>query len=227
MADYSADMIRMVDARVAAAAVRSRAVGTFIGVDDAGWALVAFDGDPRPMQVKWAASMGWLIPDTRVLLDLYGGDWYISEAVSNKAYWPKWDTDMVTINPITNTSAALGSTVVGFTFKAPITGSVHITVSGHLSQSINGTSTYLGYQVRTGTDYAQGISLTGATFDFRRSLQAGEAVNTGARARSTASETWPLTGLTPGADYVIRTGHWITGSGSGAIDSRGVRVEPF
>jgi len=128
------------------------------------------------------------------------------------------------VSAFTNTAPAVGSPVVGVTFVAPPTGGVVLTVTGSITQSLNGNSTLLGYEVRTGETIGSGsIVLAGS---FNRSVQTSEAVNTGAAARITASNRFLLTGLTAGSTYNARTLHWVSTAGTGNAFYRALLVEP-
>ena len=72
----SLDMLRLVDARIAAAAQKLTAVGTVTEVQGT-IAYVAFDGSSLPMPVKYVAGLT-LAADSRVTLTRYGGDWVVT-----------------------------------------------------------------------------------------------------------------------------------------------------
>lgn len=220
MAGYDAALVALIDERIRLAARVSRQNGTVVGMEALD-VLVAFDGDPTPAACKYVKGLG-LIPGMRVLVELFGSQWIVTQAFGG--YWPRVSGDPGDILNISNTAAAVGSTPVGPTFYAPVSGSVWVTVSGYLEQANAGNNTYLSWQIRTGEDYASGTN-TVYTFDFERGLTAGAAVVTGGSAKSNGSHVHKATGLTPMDPYTLRLGHWVSPAGAGTVRNRMVYVD--
>ena len=137
---------------------------------------------------------------------------------------PAQATDLTTLSSITVTGPTAGSPVVGLTFTAPASGMVYVTVTGSLTNSQNGNSTLLSYEVRAGGTIGSGTVLTAASFN--RAVQTSDAVNTGGAARVTASNRFLVSGLTSGSTYNARTMHWVSPAGTGTVLYRGLLVEP-
>lgn len=77
MAGYGADLVNLVDARIASHREKTRSVGTFVGMDS-GYAMVAFDGSALALPCKYAAGVALTLTDIRVLVELYGSDWVVT-----------------------------------------------------------------------------------------------------------------------------------------------------
>lgn len=124
----------------------------------------------------------------------------------------------------TNTVGAVGSPAVGVSFTAPPSGCVWVNVSGNIAQSTNGNNTYLSYELRTGTTQGSGTVIQGFSSD--RALGAGKAVVTSGPNETVATRRVYVTGLTAGAGYNVRLGHWCNPAGSGTVYFRQLVVEP-
>lgn len=146
-----------------------------------------------------------------------------SRITALEALDPIEQSDTTSITTITSTSYAPGSPVVGFTFVAPPSGKVFITISGNVQQNNNGWHTALSYELKTGGTIGSGTSVqVGA---FTRAVVAGQGVTSGGPAYASASKRGLVTGLTAGNTYNVRAVHRVTG-GSGELEFRSLTVEP-
>lgn len=76
MAGYDAALVNLVDARIRAHAAKDRAVGTLVEVQGQ-YAYVAMDGSSLALPCKYLSGFP-LVPDTRVVLHLYGSEWTVT-----------------------------------------------------------------------------------------------------------------------------------------------------
>jgi hypothetical protein len=80
------DLIRLIDERIRLAKRATRAVGTVVTRDTTGsGAMVKFDQADTPMPVRVAGGV-FAQPEDRVLLDLYGSDWVVTNSFSSAAF---------------------------------------------------------------------------------------------------------------------------------------------
>lgn len=220
MTNYGAGLVNLVDARIAAHKAKTRDVGTFVTMDS-GYAMVAFDGSSLALPCKYVAGLA-LVPDTRVLVELYGSDWVVTGQLSK--VWPVHTFDFTTFVNFTNTTASLGSPVVEVQFDAPPSGGVYITVGGHISQGNVGNRTVLTYRLVQGTTYDTGSQVQG--FDQRRAIIAGNAVTAGGGPEAAGTFRFPVSNLEPGEHYVARVGHYTEPAGQGTVTARFLMAEP-
>ncbi|MFC6156143.1 hypothetical protein [Kribbella jiaozuonensis] len=122
---------------------------------------------------------------------------------------------------ISSTSFVPGSPVVGTAFTAPPSGSVYITVSGHLESNAASNFGYLAFEVRAGSSVGSGSVFHAANTD--EGIMAGSAAS--GVTRSCAGNRYLLTGLTPGSSYNVQTVHLVT-TGTLDVFYRSVLVEP-
>ncbi len=162
--------------------------------------------------------------DTNQLKAYNGTTWVRTGAFDQETYGWGSALDSTTLSGITSTSAIAGSPVVGFAFKAPPSGGIWVTVGGTVRQSNNGNETRLTYSVRAGAVVGSGAVVVGAS--SLRAVACGQAVVSSGPSMASASFRHPHTGLTPLADYNVRTEHAVSG-GSGGIDYRFCGVEPM
>lgn len=125
-----------------------------------------------------------------------------------------------------DTTFAPGSPVVGYTFVAPPSGRIKVTIGAWVQSSINTKYAQVGYEVRQGAIIGSG-TIEVPAIDIR-SVTTSRAVNTGAAALINATYGPRMhTGLTPGATYNIRAMHRLeTGSTGGEVNDRYLLVEP-
>lgn len=108
-------------------------------------------------------------------------------------------------------------------FTAPPSGTVFITVDGVIENSQNGSPAFLGWQLREGGTIGSGTAILGSSTE--RALRTGAAVNTGGSAQAAASRRFLVSGLTPGAEYNVRTTLWVGSSGTAFCYYRHIIVE--
>jgi hypothetical protein len=159
-------------------------------------------------------------------------------AVAVEAALAGLDAKIATINNLTNsqsasstdetgftsTSFVAGAAPVGVAFTAPASGSVLIHFSAQLQQNINGQSTFVSAEVKTGSTVGSG-SLAGSAANSDRALVCGKAVVSSGPALLQATRSVLYVGLTPGAAYNVRLMHCVDG-GSGTVYFRDVIVQP-
>ena len=134
------------------------------------------------------------------------------------------DTD---ITGVTSTTPAAGSPQVGIAFQGPPSGMVYVTVTGRVRSHIDGNLAILSWEMKTGSTIGSGTAVPGASANANRAILTGEAVNTGSPAEACASNRLLVLGLTPDADYNVRTMHWSSVSGqSSDYLYRAILVEP-
>lgn len=160
--------------------------------------------------------------DTK-MVRVYNGTAWRRFAFDAETYAPVHATDATTIGGITSTSWAQGTPVVSIVFVAPPSGRVFITVSGSIAQTANGNETRLSYELLTGAVVGSGTTVAGPS--TLRGIMCGRAVNSGAAAVLSASYRRPVSGLTPGASYNLRTMHSVSG-GTGTVENRELVMEP-
>jgi hypothetical protein len=162
--------------------------------------------------------------DTGQLKVYDGAAWRRTGAFDQETYGYNSNADSTSLTGIVSTTFIAGSPACGFTFKAPPSGAVYVTVSGTVRMANNGNETRLTYALRTGTTVGSGTVVVAAS--SLRGVVCGQAVVTSGPSMASASFRHPHTGLTAGADYNIRTEHNVSG-GSGQIDYRMVSIEPL
>lgn len=223
MAGFSADLVNLVDARIAAADRRTRNVGTFVQMDG-DYAMVSFDGSSLALPCKYLANVS-LTPDARVTLEQYGSDWVVT-GTFNKLAWPAAVEDLTPNNGFTNTggTTGYGSPIVQIEFDAPASGSIYMTVGGHISQTTNGNIAVLGYRIVRGDNYDTGANVL--SFDYRRGISCGRPVLTSSAAELGATKRWLVTSLDPGAHYIARAGLWTSPAGTANAAARFLMAEP-
>jgi hypothetical protein len=163
--------------------------------------------------------------DTDQLKVYNGTGWVRTGAFDTETAGHGYDNDSTTISSITSTTPAAGSPACGFSFVAPPSGGVYVTVSGRINQSSNGNETLLGYQVRSGGTVGTGtIQVDYSSF---RAIATGRAVVTSGSSMASASRRHRINpgDLTAGSTFNVQTMHWVTG-GTGSVDYREVIVEP-
>lgn len=221
MAGFPAGLVDLIDTRVDASRIKTRSVGTFVGLDS-GYAMVAFDGSALALPCKYRAGIP-LSTNARVTVDMYGSDWVITGTFAASSPWPVNSYDFTALSNFTNTGPVVGSPPLEIQFDAPPSGAVYMTVGGQLTQSNAANLSILSYRVVQGTDYASGVEIQ--PFDARRGIIAGRAVS-GGGPEASGTHRWPLAGLVPGSHYVARTGHWTSPAGTGTILARFLMAEP-
>jgi hypothetical protein len=83
---YSADLIRLIDERIALSRRQDRAQGTVVARDTTGpGAMVVFDGSTTPVPVKCAGNV-FTNQNDRVLLARHGSDWIVTESFSSNSF---------------------------------------------------------------------------------------------------------------------------------------------
>lgn len=134
-------------------------------------------------------------------------------------YAPGNSNDPVTTNQTAdilldaNTSFAPGTSTCSTTFVAPDSGSIYVTVAGHIEQNTSGGFAYMSYEIRTGAVVGSGSVVQAAVTDYGVGI--GGIATALTADRISASREKLITGLTPGATYNIRTMHQTT---SGTLD---------
>jgi hypothetical protein len=128
-----------------------------------------------------------------------------------------------------NTTFAPGTTTVGVAFVAPPSGKVVVHWSGSMTQSINGGTTILAPEMKTGGTIGSG-TLTGGAANGDRALTCSRAVNSAPGiSQLNAANFAHYTGLTSGATYNVRLLHCVdiaVGLATGNILFRQVMVVP-
>jgi hypothetical protein len=128
-----------------------------------------------------------------------------------------------------NTSFAAGSTTVGTTFIAPPSGKVAVHWAGHMTQSINGGTTLLSPEMKTGGTVGSG-TLVGSAANGDRAVVCSRAVNTSPGvSQLNASNFAVYQGLTAGNTYNVRLMHCVdhpTQTCTGSLTYRQVMVVP-
>lgn len=127
------------------------------------------------------------------------------------AAWAEEGTNIV----FTNTSPTAGAPACGTSFVAPPSGNVLMIVTGCIDMSTNTNLALLGYEIRTGSTVGSGTVFLAPDFESR-TIAAGRAVNTSAAASFNGSHVRPISGLTAGATYNVRTMHWLLDAGGSA-----------
>lgn len=116
-------------------------------------------------------------------------------------------TDMLA-QSTTDPTWAAGSPVCGVTFKAPATGIIDVVVSGHIEQNSVGGFVYLGFELRQGAVIGSGTVVQAPVPDH----------SLGASHRVSGTRYCSVSGLTPGADYNVRTMQTTSAPGATGFD---------
>jgi len=128
------------------------------------------------------------------------------------SFWNTTSTSYVKTVTAGTTPAA------GFTFTAPTSGAVRVTLICQLGNSAAGNGTRLSAEVRAGGTVGSG-ALISDTADQRSIVsEAGDDVN--------CSRSYPVTGLDPGATYNVDP-LWRVSAGTGQYDDLQIIVEPL
>lgn len=165
--------------------------------------------------------------DTKLEKHYNGSAWVRTGGFDKETYGAQFEVENTALTGITATSPVAGSPALGFTFKAPPSGGVKITVGGYIQCVNDGEEIRLSFELRQGTTIGSGTLEVGAS-SFR-GIVAGKSVNPGSPAVISACNVYaikPATLLTPLADYNIRTVHYVSG-GSGSVNYRSLMVEPW
>lgn len=135
-------------------------------------------------------------------LEYYNGTSWFSVATGRLAK----NTDGNDLTALNNTDPtwAAGSPACGVTFKAPASGTVDIIPTAHIQQNSVGGFAYLSFELRTGAVIGSGTLVQSPFPD--------NGVGTGNRV--SASRHCSVAGLTPGADYNVRTMHTTSAPGA-------------
>lgn len=136
---------------------------------------------------------------------------------------PTLDEDSTDETGITSTSPTADG-LVGFTFVAPVSGKIYITVSAYAAMSNNTRQTYVGFEVREGSTIGSGTVVTAADTDH--AIATSRAVTSGGPSEIQASRRHLVTGLTAGDTYNARTMRWVNTTGGGSVYYRSLLVEP-
>ena len=122
------------------------------------------------------------------------------------------DESSTDITGITTTTYAAGSPVVGTTFVAPKSGAVEVVISGKGQVVLTAAgfrSLFFGMEVREGGTIGSGAVVKAAAEDD--SLEVGTGSNSsGDRITAGSSMVVPVTGLTPGNTYNVRSMHKVS-----------------
>lgn len=130
---------------------------------------------------------------------------------------PVW-YDTATDQISTSTTYAAGTTECGGSFIAPKSGIVNIHVTGRVQVSANTANCILSFEVRQ----------TSSTGTVIRAADDESGVWTGTTDTIMATVLGkPLSGLTPGATYWMRTMYKVTGAITGTASYRRINVTPF
>ncbi len=134
---------------------------------------------------------------------------------------PTEGEDGTDITGISSGTPAAGSPVVGFSFVAPPSGQVFVTIDGGLYCANSSSQVILGWELRTGGTVGSGTATVATNPD--KSLVCGRA----STSDMAASRRNRVTGLTAGSTYNVRAMHWMgTGTG-GQVGFRKMIVEPI
>lgn len=167
---------------------------------------------------------GMMIYETDTdVIRVYSGSGWLRFAVDVETHQSSQVIESTAITSITSTTYAAGTPVCGGTFVAPPSGAVFVTVGGTIEQTVNGNSTRLGWEIRTGGTIGTGTIVWAAS--SVRCIAAGQAVNTSGPAQNSASFRYLADTLTAGSTYNVQTMHQVTG-GTGNVTFRVVAVEP-
>lgn len=132
------------------------------------------------------------------------------------------DIQAADISGFTNTVYVPGSPVCGVSFVANTFGKAQLEWTSQAESNVAGNAVYVSVEVRTGAVVGAGDIVLAASDE--RAIAHGDA-STGENTRLGASQTYPLTGLTPHATYNAQIVYRITGD-NGDIRYRSVTVTP-
>ncbi len=231
-------------AKLAVAAVHDTWEAIIAAAPGMNWqAALAAPLDAEAAAVLGAMGTGWpgilAVPPgsnwATALAALLAGDWpNILDSPINGGWLNVFAVDPASLRPVStedganhsvsSATFAAGSPNCGVAFTAPPSGIAEIIVGGdiHTSQNTHGIS--LGWELRTGAIVGSGTVVTAAS--TLRALYAGNAVNSGAPAKTLASFYHPQSGLTAGNSYNVRTMHAVTSGGAGTVSHRYITARP-
>lgn len=132
-----------------------------------------------------------------------------------------FDEDTADIVGFTNTTFASGSPVVGVSFTAPTTGRVLVMWHARFNPT-SAVAAQVGFALRTGAVVGSGTLI-------QDGLNEGclESPNvSGGGGRVQGGTFYPLSGLTPGAEYNVVVCHRMSAAGSGTVFARYITVQP-
>lgn len=95
------------------------------------------------------------------------------------------------------TGASMGTAGAQGTFVAPPSGTVEVTVGGQIASDTAGQAAVMTFEVKTGTTIGSGT--------VHQALNINKGILNANTQNIRTSMTFPVTGLTPGADYNTRT----------------------
>lgn len=133
----------------------------------------------------------------------------------------QFDEDTADIVGFTNTAFASGTPIVGVAFTAPTTGRVLVLWHARFNPT-SAVAAQVGFALRTGAVVGSGTLI-------QDGLNEGclESPNvSGGGGRVQGGTFYPLSGLTPGAQYNAVVCHRMTAAGSGTIFTRYITVTP-
>jgi len=157
----------------------------------------------------------------RVLMAPAGHTYVILGSLSWVPWVPPVSADGTDITAITSTTPAAGSPVVGTTFTAPPSGRVWVNLSGGLYAEAASTEVILGWELRTGGTIGSGTVVSGYAANGDLGISTGRGITS----QITTTRREPVSGLTPGSVYNVRTMHWV-GVGTGRVTYRKLVIEP-
>lgn len=121
------------------------------------------------------------------------------------------------------TTATAGSPSVNITFTAPTSGAVLVIVAGYVWDTAASNEIIVDYELRANNVSGAIIIATG-NWERRWS---GPGATSGA-IKSTGSKAYPVTGLTAGSTYFVRTMHYAAVSSAGSnLTMRSLVVHPL
>lgn len=123
---------------------------------------------------------------------------------------PNQVTESTDLTGITSTSFIAGSPVCGLVFVAPPSGKVWVKVYGFLTVTLGANSLgrgELGWELREGSVIGSGSVVVAASTNLERLISAAVGSTTGLINQASGGDAYLVTGLTPGADYNVRTMH--------------------
>lgn len=159
----------------------------------------ALDAASHPANVK----AGTLMYNRATFgLEYYNGTAWFSVPTGRLA--KNTDGNDLLAQTTTDPTWAAGSPACGVTFKAPASGVVEIIPSGHFQQNSVGGFAYLSFELRQGAVIGSGTVVQAPLPDLAL----------GTSGRTSGSRVCTVAGLTPGADYNVRTMQTTTAPGA-------------